>query len=111
MISWGSFQQNGNLSNDQLQLEISIVDQEKCQNKWREWNQNVTSHVCVGGQLGQGTCKGDSGAPLVAPEKNGNRRYFLLGLSSSGIGKCGGGVPDLFTKVSHYREWIMENLI
>ena len=55
--------------------------------------------------------QGDSGGPLVAPEKNGNRRYFLLGLSSSGIGKCGGGVPDLFTKVSHYREWIMENLI
>jgi len=112
MISWGSFQQNGKQSKDQLQLEIPIVDKETCQKKWTQFSSRITpellesTFVCAGGQVGQGPCMGDSGAPLAARSKNKDEGYVLFGLNSSGSPKCGSGVPDLFTRVSNYTDWI-----
>ena len=35
---------------------------------------------------------------------------FLCGLASFGLG-CSGAVPGVYTEVSHYVEWIGENVI
>jgi secreted trypsin-like serine protease len=44
-------------------------------------------------------CMGDSGGPLVQDDGS------LIGIVSWGV-PCGQGMPDIFTKVSEYKDWI-----
>lgn len=48
-----------------------------------------------------GTCFGDSGGPLVV-------NNLLFGITSRLMvgGRCGSGYPDVFTRVSHYSDWM-----
>ena len=51
--------------------------------------------------------KGDSGGPLVCPDENGMRK--LTGVVSFGYAGCTDA--GVYTKVSHYEEWIQERVI
>ena len=57
--------------------------------------------------------QGDSGGPLIAREEGNDvpGPYMLVGVVSGGTNRCGRGAPGLFTRVSSYREWIVENLV
>ncbi|XP_070497007.1 trypsin-1-like [Chironomus tepperi] len=46
-----------------------------------------------------GACMGDSGGPLVQDDGS------LIGIVSWGV-PCGQGMPDIFTRVSAYKDWI-----
>ncbi|XP_063066929.1 transmembrane protease serine 9-like [Engraulis encrasicolus] len=49
------------------------------------------------------TCVGDSGAPLVVKQGS---AWVQAGIASQG-GRCGGaGVPGVYTRISHYMDWI-----
>ena len=50
-----------------------------------------------------GSCKGDSGGPLTAQDKDDKKT--LVGIVSGGIG-CGKGIPGWYTKVSFFYPWI-----
>ncbi|KRA84474.1 serine protease [Altererythrobacter sp. Root672] len=54
---------------------------------------------------GKDSCQGDSGGPLTRQEDGGKRS--LVGIVSAGKG-CGAGKPALYTRVSHYADWIAE---
>ena len=50
-------------------------------------------------------CPGDSGSPLVTfDEQNGG--WTLLGLLSNGAKSCFKGLPEVYTKVGDYLDWI-----
>jgi secreted trypsin-like serine protease len=49
-------------------------------------------------------CSGDSGGGLITDIDN---EIYLIGLVSFG-GTCKQGLPDVFTKVSSYLDWIEE---
>jgi hypothetical protein len=52
------------------------------------------------------TCKGDSGGPVVS-----YRNDVLLGVVSWGKSECGAtGEPGVYTRVSHYRDWIIAQI-
>ena len=51
--------------------------------------------------------QGDSGGPLVCPDANGERK--LVGLVSFGYTGCTDA--GVYTKVSHYEDWIQERVI
>ena len=51
--------------------------------------------------------KGDSGGPLVCPDENGMRK--LTGVVSFGYAGCTDA--GVYTKVSHYEDWIQERVI
>ena len=53
-----------------------------------------------------GACKGDSGGPLKIKNRNNDDRETLVGIIAGGVG-CGSGVPNWFTKVSFYRDWML----
>ena len=36
--------------------------------------------------------------------------WQLVGTLSGGPKRCGNGAPDIFTRVSQYRQWITDNL-
>lgn len=60
--------------------------------------------VCTENLDHHGACIGDNGGPLVAADNT------LAGLYSWGPGLCGGGKPDVFTRVFPYLQFIKENL-
>ncbi|WP_442817876.1 trypsin-like serine protease [Streptomyces sp. NBC_01591] len=48
---------------------------------------------------GQGTCKGDSGAPAAADGT-------VFGMATSRISPCGNGTDDVYTSTAAYKTWI-----
>ena len=52
--------------------------------------------------------QGDSGGPLQCNMKDG--RWYLAGLTSFGSGCAKPGFPDVFTRLTHYIEWINSTL-
>lgn len=57
------------------------------------------SMICTINRAGQGLCSGDGGSPLVT--QNGEQ----YGIASWG-GRCGEGLPDVYTNVWHHVNWI-----
>ena len=55
-------------------------------------------------EAGKDSCQGDSGGPLTREEDGGRRS--LVGVVSGGKG-CGAGKPAVYTRVSHYADWIV----
>jgi len=72
------------------------------------------SKLCAGDRNDAGACLGDSGGALVTLEQaDDNRyRYHLIGIVSSGYSKCHTikGYPDLYTRVTHFDQWIRDNI-
>ncbi|KAB0801696.1 hypothetical protein PPYR_03882 [Photinus pyralis] len=70
-----------------------------------------SSQVCAGHHLeAKDTCQGDSGSPLqiVNTDPNIYCMYSVVGVTSFGKG-CGViNIPGVYTRVSHYIDWIEE---
>ncbi len=61
---------------------------------------------------GKDSCSGDSGGPLVVKTSEDDRTLFMYleGIVSFGSETCNGGIPGLYTRVSTFIPWIIENL-
>ena len=62
------------------------------------------SQICAAGLPGTDSCKGDSGGPMMFLDST--SRYRIVGVTSFGTIKCDSSVPGVYSRVSHYREWI-----
>jgi secreted trypsin-like serine protease len=50
--------------------------------------------------------QGDSGSPIQVTSKNNRCLFYIMGITSFGK-KCGDeGLPAVYTRVSHYLDWI-----
>ena len=59
--------------------------------------------------VGGSTCPGDSGSPLVAlDEQNGG--WTIIGVLSNGARSCFRGMPEVYTEVTTYLEWIRRTM-
>ena len=58
---------------------------------------------------GKDSCGGDSGGPLVHRRGTSNP-WHLVGIVSFGPKLCGSGTPGVYTRVTHYVDWIKNNL-
>ncbi|KAK0182936.1 hypothetical protein PV327_001017 [Microctonus hyperodae] len=70
------------------------------------------NQMCVGGKLGQDSCTGDSGGPLMKVDSvDGPPKYYLFGIVSFGVKNCGQtATPAVYTRITHYILWILENI-
>ena len=63
---------------------------------------------------GKDSCGGDSGGPLIIKSKLGakkQKRGILIGLVCYGYNSCGTrGLPSVYTNVTHYLNWILDNI-
>lgn len=70
---------------------------------------SVEEHLCAGGVQGEDSCNGDAGGPLLGRELP-DDPFTLIGVVSSGTKRCGLGAPTIYTRVSHYMNWILSNM-
>ena len=109
---------------DLLETNVTIISNDKCK-EYFTYNSTENKAIkrqidtalpnglnygflCAQGKMNKkgvfsGSCKGDSGGPLTAQDKNDKRT--LIGIVSGGIG-CGKGIPGWYTKVSFFYPWI-----
>ncbi|NXD18080.1 ACRO protein, partial [Nothocercus nigrocapillus] len=65
------------------------------------------THLCAGYQQGGvGTCKGDSGGPLICKDRIGDY-YWLVGVTSWGYGCARMQLPTVYSSVQRYYNWIV----
>ncbi|CAN7938211.1 unnamed protein product, partial [Ixodes hexagonus] len=68
---------------------------------------NRNSMFCAGALLGgRGSCKGDSGGPAIQTSKD---TSVVVGIVSFGRGCARIANAGVYTRVSHYTDWIQEN--
>ncbi|XP_071545890.1 phenoloxidase-activating factor 1-like isoform X2 [Panulirus ornatus] len=107
VAGWG-FTEDGAFSDKMLHVLLPMFDHETCNLTYR--GTVVKEQVCFGGNAGKDTCNGDSGGPLMLPGSSGPP-FVQIGVVSYGLSPCGQEYkPAVYTSVSHYRNWIEENL-
>ncbi|XP_055626853.1 chymotrypsin-2-like [Toxorhynchites rutilus septentrionalis] len=102
---WGRLGSNAIVPDNLQWLSTNIITLEDCRNRHSAINAAFVFNntVCTLSPVGQGMCTGDEGNPLVYDG-------VQHGIKSWGI-RCGVGVPDVFTRVSPYREWILSTAV
>ncbi|CAL1268300.1 unnamed protein product [Larinioides sclopetarius] len=123
MLGWG----NGpNRDRDEFQAveDIPVVNNKKCRRAYSlvgrsNLPKGVTNDfICAGQEDGsKDACQTDSGGPLMYkntdydfPTGVPTERWVLVGIVSFGF-RCGeSGFPKVFSRVSSYRTWILENM-
>ncbi|XP_051169793.1 chymotrypsin-2-like isoform X2 [Leptopilina boulardi] len=81
-------------------IKLKIISTEECK---LQINNVKNSHICTLNKEGQGACFGDSGGPLVIDN-------VQVGVVSFGK-PCARGVPDVYTNVYNYIDWIKDSLL
>ncbi|XP_055379154.1 chymotrypsin-2-like [Condylostylus longicornis] len=90
------------LPNNLQEINYTTITNEECQNA----GFNVTdTEICAYGRVLKGACSGDSGGPLVNLDKT-----MQIGVVSYGTQICSSGVPDAYTRVSEFVDWITEQM-
>lgn len=109
---WGKTDFYGPSSPDLLEVGLEMFSTGDCEKSYPPSKQlpsgiNGDSQLCAGSRYEKkDTCQGDSGGPLQI--KIDNCMHKIVGVTSFGKG-CGNiGVPGVYTRVSHYIDWIEE---
>jgi len=90
------------------QITLVEANQQLCKTAYSNWKAQIgPGQICAGLRWnGDDSCQGDSGGPLVAMDSS--QCPNLVGLVSWGDG-CGvGGRYGVYTRISHYEDWIRE---
>lgn len=93
---------------DLQQLTLHYLPDARCEAEYGEfYGPGALCAATLGAdgriEVGKDSCQGDSGGPLTREEDGGRRS--LVGVVSGGKG-CGAGKPAVYTRVSHYADWI-----
>jgi len=85
-----------------LKTEVDVVSNFQCREAMGE---RIKEAMVCAGAKGKDTCQGDSGGPLLSRRTN-NDSYTALGITSWGQGCARPGTFGVYTRISHYLEWI-----
>ncbi|XP_058118574.1 uncharacterized protein LOC131288435 [Anopheles ziemanni] len=107
---WGKSTIDDELTDVLLQTRAPIQSSKKCEEAYGDFIKLHRGHLCAGNLDGTGgTCVGDSGGPLQCRiSKRGP--WILVGITSFGSGCAFKNYPDVYTKISFYRQWIVETI-
>ncbi|XP_063748179.1 serine protease 57-like isoform X2 [Eleginops maclovinus] len=97
---WGDVGDNGTLPKRLQEVNVTTLSQRGCIRRWR--NVPITREMVCGIGAGalQGFCSGDSGGPLVC----GGAAAGVVSFSGR---RCGDPrTPDVYTRISSFRDWI-----
>ena len=117
ITGWGSMEawepsgrrrSDARMSPDRLQaVDVPIIDNPTCADAYRGRYEILSGQVCAGyAQGAMDSCQGDSGGPLVVP--GGPTGWTQLGIVSYGAGCAQPDAYGVYTRISHYIDWILE---
>ncbi|XP_037088976.1 phenoloxidase-activating factor 3-like [Pollicipes pollicipes] len=101
----------GDSSNVLMELRVPVVSNQRCAAVFRRQQARIgPKQICAGAERGRDSCAGDSGGPLMGIDRFGPP-YRLIGVVSFGVSRCGtADVPGVYTRVSEYLNWILDNM-
>ncbi|XP_062558420.1 brachyurin-like [Armigeres subalbatus] len=82
-----------------------IMSENECAARWGS-SLIQAQNICLSGDGGRSPCNGDSGGPL-AVQDNGSLQVGIVSFGSAS--GCSIGMPSVFVRVSHFRDWIIAN--
>ncbi|XP_058453713.1 proclotting enzyme-like [Malaya genurostris] len=108
VVGWGTQFFGGPFSKVLMEVDLSIWSNSDCQSKYI--NRVFETSLCAGDREGgKDSCQGDSGGPLMVQLPN--KRWVTVGIVSWGI-RCGeANHPGIYTRVSSYVRWVIENAV
>ncbi|EHB18413.1 Serine protease DESC4 [Heterocephalus glaber] len=105
VTGWGGLKANGPFPNTLRQVEVEVISSDVCNRVYVYGGAVSSGMICAGFLTGErDACEGDSGGPLVIVQDQ--NIWYLIGIVSWGIGCGKENKPGLYTKVTHYRDWI-----
>ncbi|CAG0916297.1 unnamed protein product [Notodromas monacha] len=112
VTGWGRLSEGGTLPSILQNVQVPIVSNERCKDMFLSSGRHEfipDIFLCAGYEKGgRDSCQGDSGGPLQVKGKDG--RMFLAGIISWGIGCAEPNLPGVCTRISKFRQWIVENV-
>ncbi|XP_071539500.1 venom protease-like [Panulirus ornatus] len=111
VIGWGRTAfENRRTSDVPMQVGVPVVDTQRCKIAFTRLRKRPVvdnRNICAG--IGtKDSCNGDSGGPLNYLGSNG--RYYLAGIVSFGVECARADFPGVYTRVSHFLDWIERNV-
>ena len=108
VTGWGTLEEGAPQSlPDRLQaVDLPIIDGARCADIYSA-DDITAGQVCAGYDQGtMDSCQGDSGGPLVVP--GGATGWTQVGVVSWGKGCAQPRAYGVYTRVSHYIDWILD---
>lgn len=110
---WGQTEKDKQ-SDSLLQIDIDVVELGKCKQDFAGTVILTDKQFCAGSQRGVKACVGDSGGPSFEVGQLGDyfqTKYIQQGIVSfSKYGCAKNDAPNVFTRVSSFYDWILDNL-
>lgn len=100
-------------SDSLMTLTVPVTNTKECAQLYNNIADVGDTQICAGGTIGEDSCGGDSGGPLMTIEaKNGRPpAYYLLGVVSFGTTICASTVqPGIYTKMAKYLPWVLDTI-
>ncbi|EAT42280.1 AAEL006168-PA [Aedes aegypti] len=108
VTGWGQTDQN----TPGIQRHVNLLGRNKniCDVVFKPQRISLShDQLCIGGEFGQDSCRGDSGGPLMYEQ---GLVTYVLGVVSFGASDCGTkDHPGVYTSVVHYLEWIEDVMV
>ncbi|XP_050091446.1 CLIP domain-containing serine protease 14D-like [Anopheles aquasalis] len=115
LTGWGTTEQQTQ-SDILMQIFSKHVPVAECQQKLKENGLSIDLseefQICAQGEKLVDACRGDSGGPLGSYANQGGwARFVQYGIVSTVGDSCGNlSVPGVYTRVSSYMNWIVQNM-
>ncbi|XP_046383100.1 brachyurin-like [Ischnura elegans] len=104
---WGNDHIHGEYAPTLQVAKVTIISNEECLKAWPDYV--VSSTLCTAAEYGVGECNGDAGGPLFTNSTVGTRS-LLVGIVNFHAASSCGKEPDVYTRVSSYRQWIENHI-
>lgn len=109
VAGWGLTSERGGYAQVQQKAHVPILDLRQCEHLLKNYSGATVfdgSKLCAGlWPGGVDACQGDSGGPLF---QFWNGEFFLVGITSFGVGCARPKLPGVYTRLSWYVNWICE---
>ncbi|XP_042303515.1 transmembrane protease serine 12-like [Sceloporus undulatus] len=108
---WGNTIEKGRLRDVLQEVQVDILPLALC-NRYDWYAGSIKEDMlCAGSESGGvDSCQGDSGGPLMCYFPD-DTKYFLIGITSYGLGCGQPKLPGVYVRASHYRSWINSQAI
>lgn len=104
VYGWGRLDYTSGHPHELHAVDLPVVANEECKPKFH--SEIESNMICAGGVEGKDACIGDSGSGLVVQLDN---DFVLCGVVSFGRRCALPDVPGVYTRVSSFLDWILEN--